>query len=408
MKQTTCILILLLYCTISYVEGNTFSDTIIYSDSIPTEQEVVHAKDTNFLDENVITQKKETEVLNQEGRLRLIKHCGAMGITYFGIATSALFSDQFLSSNQRIGLYTLVSGSSILIPIIATKKINVSHSSATMFNYFQSRGAIIATLLFAENIFDDYDAIKPMIYTGLFTSIAGSILAYHITQKSNLSYGKAEAMAGFGDMGGITGALLGLQSENYLNPTKRGLLFGSAIGFSSGLFLGRDNRYSAGDGIYLRSAGFIGMYTGLCFTLGGVEYHKNLFYNSVIVGGLTGTLWSHFFAAKSNYSIKESNYISLGTSGIALLGMGLGFLGVNDENFDSSFPLVTSGISSIIGFSYLSWYYYNRNLNKPNKTNNDALSKNIHFQINPAGFISQRKLNNNYMPLPVVNISYSF
>jgi hypothetical protein len=214
-------------------------------------------------------------------------------------------------------------------------------------------GLSLSLLIYDEDV--DSDDLRVMAALSVLGSIGESIAGYQIAKNNNLSEGTASIIS----MGGVAGTLYGFGfakiADDYRSSTKLGslLLIGSAAGYAAGYLLSKDQKYTAGDAMYVTTAAATGAYSGLVLSEIS-EWDNEGRIGSMIVGSAAGIAAGHFLTNKYDFN-KTQGVVNLLSTGFGtLVGLGFGQSMVHgDDQHKWSLGLSVAGAAAGYAVSYL-------------------------------------------------------
>jgi len=353
-----------------------------------------------------IKQKAPESIVNQEGLSHFLINNAAISLTYYGFAIPVIAEPQ--EPKTALGLFMLTAGSGFFIPYALTKGKQVTKADATLSFYGQTRGAMhgaVLPLLFANDANP-----RGILASSVGVSIAEGTAGFLWADKTNMSHGKATALGVFSDFGmGIglaTTHILGLYETGSDEISSRalasGILGGSILGISSGLFLNKHTNYTRGDAFALRTSGLLGasIPATILFAADISGDNSGKYYSlSASLGAISGLAFGHVLAKKNDFTTNQGVLIQLGTLAGGAMGLGLTYL-VTDEDH----AIVSAGtIGALLGYGLLTSSFAKRkSLKKDNRVS-------FNFSLNPNAILSfSKQANTTKAPPTFFNANLTF
>lgn len=289
-------------------------------------------------------------LVDQEGRPRLLAGATALGLGFYGWAAPATFEAD--DPNTAIGLYMVVSASSFALPFMATQRATVTMADADLALYGASRG--IAHGVFLREALDPHHDIDTgqVLGMAMVASIAEGTAFYSWSRSSELEPGVTRTMGTLGDYGMLsTIGLVSVATPGGLPRTSMGwsALCGSAAGVAAGRMFAAGRGFSGGDAGVMRTATLVGAFTGA--SIGDLARGGGGPDDPWIIGAITGGgiafVAGNGLVAGHDFTEGQSRMVAYGTGAGALLGLGLAFLTVDEEDAGG---VITAG-GAVLGFA---------------------------------------------------------
>lgn len=295
----------------------------------------------------------QTIGLDQSGRPTVLWTTTLLGTAYYGTAFGLVaFGNSFGESQVTSALPYLFAGSAgYLIPYLLTKNATVTHGDAVLMQNALVQGIGIGwgltSVILGDKIVDG-DNYRVGFGLSILTGIGGTVAAYKFSRSHNLAVGHADVIGTSSLFGGLTGLMTAFTvlgstdftGSEWVRIIPASALVGSAAGVLLGHAAAKAQPYSAGDADVYRLSGLIGAalpasIAAAASSTGDPEIVTALTAVTTVAGLYVGDR----LVLGKDYSAEEGNYISLGTVGGALIGLGLAVMADASEYF----PLMVLG-----------------------------------------------------------------
>ena len=295
----------------------------------------------------------QTMGLDQSGRPTVLWTTTLLGTAYYGTAFGLVaFGDSFGDGPVTSALPYLFAGSAgYFIPYLLTMNTTVTQGDAVLMQNALAQGIGVGwgltSVILGDKIVDG-DNYRIGFGLSILTGIGGTVAAYKFSRSHNLGVGHADVIGTSSLFGGLTGLMTAFTvlgstdftGSEWVRIIPASALIGSAAGVMLGHAAAKAQPYSAGDADVYRLSGLIGAALPYCVSSaasfsGDPEIVTALTAMTTVAGLYVGDR----LVKGKDYSPEEGNYISLGTVGGALLGLGLAVMVEADEFF----PLMVLG-----------------------------------------------------------------
>ena len=295
----------------------------------------------------------QTMGLDQSGRPTVLWTTTLLGTAYYGTAFGLVaFGDSFGDGPVTSALPYLFAGSAgYFIPYLLTMNTTVTQGDAVLMQNALAQGIGVGwgltSVILGDKIVDG-DNYRIGFGLSILTGIGGTVAAYKFSRSHNLGVGHADVIGTSSLFGGLTGLMTAFTvlgstdftGSEWVRIIPASALIGSAAGVMLGHAAAKAQPYSAGDADVYRLSGLIGAALPYCVSSaasfsGDPEIVTALTAMTTVAGLYVGDR----LVMGKDYSPEEGNYISLGTVGGALLGLGLAVMVEADEFF----PLMVLG-----------------------------------------------------------------
>jgi hypothetical protein len=275
--------------------------------------------------DSLIFEKKFFIKRNDEGRAGLLTSSAILGLGFYGWAFPVILGVG--SPDAALVMYTLSSAAAFGITYLTTKDCCITPGMSTLYGTGGvlgiGHGIGLSFILYNEDI--DFEQVRGMIAVSTVASIGESIAGYQIAKNHKLSDGTASMIS----LGGVTGTLYGLGINSIMDGDNEHarmgtlMLFGSAAGYAAGYLLAKDQKYTAGDAMYVSTAALTGAYSGLLISHMG-NWDSQGTSGSMILGSAAGIAAGHFLTEGYDFN-KTQGLVNFLTTGFgALVGAGFG------------------------------------------------------------------------------------
>ncbi|MDA3843820.1 MAG: hypothetical protein PF588_05550 [Candidatus Kapabacteria bacterium] len=361
-------------------------------------------------------------LLDQSGRTSFIVGTTILGLGYYGWAVPLMFDAE--SAEANVGLYSVTSFASFLVPYLITEKIPVTEAAADLSIYGGAAGlghGLLLYLIFGDDFNDGYhdeygyyyessnpfdDALPLMMLTSLAELTAG----YFIATKTNMSVGKADVIASVGTFGALAG--LGTQVIIDYDAGKEAFgiagLLGSAAGLAAGNVIANGQDFSKGDAKVFSTAGVLGAWIPFCLYMSAAfdaeSFSGEALTGASMAGSILGLVAGNYLVKDLDFTSSQGSYIAWGTPLGGLLGFGLGFM-INTDTPTTG--LVGSAIGSTVTFALL------YNTFKKDARDFSALDG-LDVNFSPVGLATMMSgtdygvINNRPVVSPILDISFKW
>ena len=341
--------------------------------------------------------------VNQQGRTELLVNSTLLSLGFYGYALP--LSLDIESGTASTAMYMLTSGAGFFGPYLWTRARPVTEGQAKLFQYGGTRGIAHGAFIGLLGAGDDLST-EGFFGAALLTSVTEGLLGYAFADAQQLTQGSAETIVVRGDFGlglGLGTAYLIEEETPDIRLVAGPSLLGSTVGLIAGHHLSRSTTYSTGDARVLRLMGGIGGLLGLtAMDLTGTGNTRALV-GATMATSLAGLGVSHRMLRNKNFSGSDGTYITLGTLGGMLTGVGIAYIITGDDIEDEAeTPFLTlSSLGATAGFTLMYRTFVD-----------DARTRQTgwRIQLNPSGlaarWLSER--SNPQSVAPIVQIRKSF
>jgi hypothetical protein len=296
-----------------------------------------------------LAEHNTTPTIDTSGRPLFVTTTTLMCFGFYGWAIPYLFEEN-ASSEVISGTYLVTAGLGTFLPLYFTRDGPVSMGSALMSWYGMSRGTLHGALL--PYALSEEPADKSPVGTAFAFSIVEGIAGFEWAARSGMSEGSAATISNGADFG----ALYGLGFADLADADKSGNCAGTLIGSGAGLIAGalyaphRDHTY--GDASVMRSAGWVGAYTGLALvqTFGPDEYTESSTIG-LMTGGALGLILGDGLVRKTDFTFGQGLIVDLCAIGGGLFGLGLGTFASGNESIKDQMLWSLSAVGTVAGYA---------------------------------------------------------
>ena len=274
-----------------------------------------------------------SEKLNQEGRPLLLAGASVLGLGFYGWAVPYIFDTS--DPTVALGSYMLTAGASFFVPLVLTQNQPVTWSMTSLSLYGSTRG--IAHGLLLEQIAQPGNGSdsesRTAVAVAMATSLGEGALGYAIAGNGRMSAGTAEAIVNGGDYGLLWGYLfsdiVGYTDQDEGRSVAISMLATTVAGMAGAHVLARHRAYSYGDGLVMRSSGYLGMLIATAVVDVGQPQDKRDFGDSkaysagLLAGSAVGILVGDRLVLGREFTAGEGVLVQLGGAAGALTGLGL-------------------------------------------------------------------------------------
>ncbi len=344
----------------------------------------------------------DDDIYDKGGRRGMIISSMIYAYGYYGwaipIALNSTEGRTYASS------YLLATGAGFFIPFFATRGKNVSAAMANAYSYGNFLGIAHCWngvgLIAGENL-EDQDLIRFSLGLSSITGIAGGIAGYHIAKRNNLTNAHVTATS----LGGSWGMVYGYFSPMVFSSDNPRVYFGTSLALSglgawAGHSLYKTIPLTTGDVHYTNTAGVLATFVNLSILSNLDVADENTWIASSILSSMGGLTYGIFRAKGYNYSIQQTGLIGLGTTGGALLGLGVSILTI--DNPESAF--LVSSLSATAGFALTDWFVRK---DEPHRKQNAKMK--FKLELNPYAIgqfaTGKNEMAKNYSLSPEVNLN---
>lgn len=296
---------------------------------------------------SVYRRSLESEVENQEGRVRFIITTTVLATGYYGWAVPEALNIK--NEKAALATYMFIGASGFILPYQMTRRHAVTDAHATMFYYGSTRGIIhglaVNSLIHGNN----YDYRRAVGYSVL-TSLTEGIAGLRLAGAQHLTGGKSEAIGIGGDLGLWTGysAMIGLGLEDRNRASAAAILSGSVSGYAAGYWLSGKEEYSRGDAYVMGAVGILGATVPPSIADVGHPGDKA----SAMLSGfgtMAGVGVGHYLIQGKDFSTGQGVLINLAQLAGAFTGLGLAYLAGAPKG-GSAYP-VSAAAGAVVGFT---------------------------------------------------------
>ena len=276
---------------------------------------------------------------NQDGRALLMTGSALLGLGFYGWAVPYVFDAQ--DGSVILGSYMLTAGSSFFLPMYLTRNASVTWGMANLSLYGATRGIVHGVLIHQALHPDAFEDGQEQVATAMVTSLTEGALGYAIARQSRMSAGSSMAIQNGGDYGLLWGYLVSDIAGTTDGVADRSvaltMLGTSAAGMVGGGILAGHRAYSYGDGLVMRSSGYVGMLVATAIVdagqQNGSDYSK-AYSGGLLAGSAAGLLIGDRLVARREFTVGDGVLVQVGGAFGAL--MGLGAVAISNPQGDNS------------------------------------------------------------------------
>ena len=328
----------------------------------------------------------ERERLNQDGRALLLVGSTVLGLGFYGWAVPYALDTQ--DETVALGGYMLTAGASFFVPLMVTQNRAVSWGMANLSLYGSTRGIVHGLLLyncFRPDTRSDEDS-RTAVALAMATSITEGALGYVIAGQGHMTGGATEAIVNGGDYGllwGYTiGDLAGFTEHEGNRATSATMLAATAAGMMGAGMLASHRAYSYGDGLVMRSAGYVGMLLATAIVDVGNPDGSEAYSAGLLAGSVAGLVVGDRLVAGREFTAGDGVLVHLGGVTGALMGLGVVALGSPEGDSSSSAYWLGAAIGGAGGYAVT----YRQLARKAAARSAERTS--WRFEIVPEGFLA--------------------
>lgn len=382
----------------------------IINDSTTILEKLIKKEDKTFRDKqflsindlNALRHKVDSSslfVVNQEGRSWLLATSTFLGLTLYGPSVPAIINSD--NDKTQVSSYMLTAASGFFLPWYLTRNRPVTYAHLNLTTFGLSWGFFHgAQIYWATSGYNDNNALT----FGTICGITEGVIGYNLVDKLNISYGQAQLMTFYSEMGLLIGFAaahrFSIDAEDRPGGFHGLSLLGSALGLGIGYHQGLDRSITAGDAQIIGTCAMLTTYLTIPPLSDIAPDDSRNITTTLSLASICGAYIGSKLIKNTDFSYGQSLMIGLGTLAGGFTGAGVGYL--IDNN--SSFPFYISGLGALTSFGLMFNYYKNKSETSYQKNN---------FRINlyPQNYLvwSQAKLQPIYLSnLPLVSISKTF
>ncbi|HEC77701.1 MAG TPA: hypothetical protein ENI34_00985 [candidate division WOR-3 bacterium] len=286
------------------------------------------------------TQKKTKVVYDRSGYGRFLRNSFLFAYGVQAPLTAIAFTADDYDFRSSTAVYMLSSAASFFIPLMLTKKCDVSKAHADLYLWGGIHGLYIAGAL--SSIVD----IKFYERGGALITVSGSVIGEYIgfqsVNKFSLSLGRGSMIYIISDFTGLSAAgILGL-IDNWQDPlfNYKHYLGASLIGFGGGIATGalltKNIDLADGDPAIFANCGIVGALSLpiilTWFDGPGDNISEKIYISAGLTGLGLGSYVGHRIVKNKNFTENAGDNIVLGGLAGALTGAGCVFLMKSDDS----------------------------------------------------------------------------
>ncbi|HOT15456.1 MAG TPA: hypothetical protein PK252_11910 [Bacteroidales bacterium] len=381
------------------------------NDSISVFEKLIKKDDKTFRDKQILSNSELNSlrakidsislmVINQEGRSWLLASSTFLGLTLYGPSVPSIIN----STNDKIQVssYMLTAASGFFLPWYLTRNRSVSYAHLNLTTFGLSWGFLHGAQIYWAT--SGYNNLNNALTFGTICGITEGFIGYNLVDKFNISYGQAQLMTFYSEIGLFIG-FAAAQRFNIDAEEKPGgfqglSLLGSALGLGIGYRQGLDKSITAGDAQIIGISALLSAYLTIPPLSDIAPDDSRNISTTLSLAGICGAFIGSKLIRNIDFSYGQSLMIGLGTIAGGFTGAGVGYL--IDNN--SSLPIYISGLGALTSFGLMFNYYKNKSETSYEKNN---------FRINlyPQNYLVWNRANLQpiYLTnLPLVSISKTF
>lgn len=272
----------------------------------------------------------EPDTLDKARRRAFLTQNAGLGIMFYGPAVPYILD--LPVGLPAVGAYIVSTGSSFIIPWLASQNSALT-SSMTSLSWYGSTRGLAHGLLLADPMSHDVldrqvrrDAVAAMLTTSVLEGYAG----YMWARANGLSAGTTATLATGGDFGFMWGynvaAMSGSDRVDWDPTRSRAMLAGSWAGLVIGQVLGSHRQYSYGDALVMRNMGYLGILVSTTIAdLTQKPHHRDarVYSAALLSGSLLGLAYGDRQVHDYNFEPSDGVSLQLGTAAGAVMGFGV-------------------------------------------------------------------------------------
>ncbi len=258
--------------------------------------------------------------VNQAGRSRFVGNMYALALGFYGWGIPYVTG---LEDELAFGTYLLLGAGGIFITHSATRDAEISEETANLASYASWLGIAHGGLLHAVLHGEDATT-KGYVGTAMIVGAAEGVTGFLAGNRLKLGSGPVELLG--------TCTVFGL-SQGYgvayvtdvttVRGKAAATLIGSLAGILQAALLISAENYTAGDAAIFRTGAVLGTYLPIAFyDIAGGKNPKTRIALAV-AGSFGGGAIGHVITRGKDFTTAQGNYVSLGTMGGALIGLGI-------------------------------------------------------------------------------------
>lgn len=363
-----------------------------------------------------IAKKAPSIGLDQSGRASFLTGTTLLSLSYYGWSVPYMLGSE---GGAFTGLYFITSGAGFFLPYIWTKDSKVTKGMANLSigaaTLGLGHGAILWDLFGLsgyKNHTDqygyttsDYDAKSLNLFMTV-TSISELLAGYFYADNNNVSEGRANAIVSSSAICGLYGGAMGYMiagddpdTWNITLPT----LLGSLGGAVYGNYLANQQNFAPGDASVMSNAGLLG---GL---IGGVPLvflepdNGRVVVGTLMASSALGFYFGNEMIKGHDFSSNNATYISLGTIGGGLIGLGLAAIVLNKSDSETTAKIGYTMVTACATLGYAITYGSLRDGAKVGKGTSQ-----LNMNFNPFGLFAGNFNKKTGYSVPFMNLNYNF
>lgn len=272
----------------------------------------------------------EPDTLDGSGRRAFLTQNAGLGIMFYGPAVPFILDLPL--GLPAAGAYVVSTGSSFIIPWLASQNSALT-SSMTSLSWYGSTRGLAHGLLLADPMSHDVldrqvrrDAVAAMLTTSVLEGYVGYLWA----RSNGLSAGTTTTIATGGDFGFLWGyniaAMSGSDQVEWNSARSRAMLAGSWTGLALGHVLGSNRQYSYGDALVMRNMGYLGILVSTTIADLTQRPHQRdprVYSAALLSGSLIGLAYGDRQVHDYNFEPSDGVNLQLGTAAGAVMGLGV-------------------------------------------------------------------------------------
>jgi len=272
------------------------------------------------------------EALNQEGRATLLAIEAILGLGFYGWAVPYAFDMQ--DESAVLGSYMLTAGASFFVPLLITKNKTVTWGMTNLSQYGSTRGIVHGALLYDVVSGDSSNDDRTAVAVTMATSLAEGVLGYVVARQTHMTGGSTEAIVNGGDYGLLWGYVfsdLAIQTDGENDQAVAAtMLATTGLGMIGGGVLAGHRAYSYGDGLVIRSSGYVGMLLATAIVDAGNPDDSKAYSAGLLAGSAAGLVLGDRLVAGRDFTVGDGVLVQIGGLTGALMGLGVVALGSPD------------------------------------------------------------------------------
>lgn len=351
----------------------------------------------------------EPDTLDRVARRGFLTQNAGLGVMFYGPAVPFILD--LPMGLPAVGAYVVSTGSSFIIPWLASQNTALTSSMTSLSLYGSTRGLAHGLLLadpMSRDVLDRQvrrDAVAAMLTLSVLEGYAG----YMWARGNGLSAGTTATIATGGDFGFLWGyniaALAGSDRVEWSPARSRAMLAGSWTGLAMGHVLGSHRQYSYGDALVMRNAGYLGILVSTTIAdLTQRPHHRDprVYSAALLSGSLLGLWYGDRQVHDYNFEPSDGVALQLGTGAGAIMGLGVSAL---SNNHSSRGFWIAATAGALVGY-HVTYGAITRRIKHPR---DDASS--WRFEIAPEGalaMLGQGPAELREMAPPIVRLAVRF